>query len=354
MGMFMSKAREGLAGNAVQVEQLDFIHRMAKSKLDTYEANLNSMFRDPSSSNKVQIVGKRAMRYEKRYAVDVKDIYIDEAIGDGIDCFFPTAAAESSWNYFDETDAPISEDRVDKDGFIMDPRSPGTRKFPEQKAKRVSVYDDYTLEGLKTLIAAAFKVILNNRAEGEHEDRKFFVIIQNNVICRIDVCMWRYNFTDATVMAGRESILGYLFCLSVVDHTCVSLDEMMYLISETVGGDLDSVQPYVERLLEVWELMGNMQATASKYRHEAGTYNGAPGGSVMNGFQGAFHDDDGERSVRGSVRASMMRNAAMPLPAPSHAAMAIPRSAMMTPTAMMLPPARVEQPIYIGNARMFQ
>ena len=150
-------------------------------------------------------------------------------------------------------------------------------------------------------------------------------------------------------MANAESVLGYLFCLSVVDHTCVSLDEMMYLISETVGGDLDSVQPYVERLLEVWELMGNMQLTAGKFRNEVGTYNGAAG-SVMNGP----YDDDGERSVRGSVRASMMRNAAMPLPAPSAAGMAVPRSALMTPTAMMLPPARVEQPIYIGNARMFQ
>ena len=51
---------------------------MAASKLDTYEANLNSMFRDPSSSNKVQIIGKRAMRYEKRYAVNVADNYVSK------------------------------------------------------------------------------------------------------------------------------------------------------------------------------------------------------------------------------------------------------------------------------------
>jgi hypothetical protein len=46
---------------------------MASSKLDTYEANLNTMFRDPTSSNKVQIVGKRAMRYERRFTVNVKE-----------------------------------------------------------------------------------------------------------------------------------------------------------------------------------------------------------------------------------------------------------------------------------------
>ena len=62
---------------------------------------------------------------------------------------------------------------MDDDNFILELQSPGggpngrkQRRFPEQVAKRVSVYDDYTLEGLKTLIAAAFKAILNNRAEG--------------------------------------------------------------------------------------------------------------------------------------------------------------------------------------------
>jgi hypothetical protein len=178
---------------------------------------------------------------------------------------------------------------------------------------------------------------------GEHEDHKFFVIIQNNVIVRVDICIWRYNFTNEEVLARAESAFCYLFCLSVVDHTSVSLDEIMYLISETVGNDLDSVQPYVERLLEVWELLGNMSLTAGKFRNMGVRNN--PGGSVMD----AQEFDIEERSVRA---------AAVGLPAPASAA-AIPRSMMMTPNPAMLmapnghAPSARDQPIYIGNARMF-
>ena len=91
---------------------------------------------------------------------------VDAAFDDGIKCFFPAAAAEKSWNYFDpDTDAPISEDLIDNEGKILQPQVPGVFQ-PIKIARRVSVYDDYTLEGLKKLITAAFKPILANRAEG--------------------------------------------------------------------------------------------------------------------------------------------------------------------------------------------
>jgi hypothetical protein len=52
------------------IEQLDFLQRMADSKLDIMEANLLATFRDPGYQNKVQIIGDRAMRTERRFNVN--------------------------------------------------------------------------------------------------------------------------------------------------------------------------------------------------------------------------------------------------------------------------------------------
>ena len=55
------------------IEQLDFLYRMAHSKLDVMEGTLTAGFRDPKYQNKVQIVGDRAMRTERRYTVNMKE-----------------------------------------------------------------------------------------------------------------------------------------------------------------------------------------------------------------------------------------------------------------------------------------
>jgi hypothetical protein len=60
---------------------------------------------------------------------------------------------------------------VDENGYLMEPQSPGFPQGPKIKTDRKatpvgSVYDDYTLEGLKNLIKASFAAILSNRAEG--------------------------------------------------------------------------------------------------------------------------------------------------------------------------------------------
>jgi len=125
------------------------------------------------------------------------------------------------------------------------------------------------LNALKTRIQTAFKEILGNTTEGESNDHKFFVIIHNNCLIRVDIAIWRYNFSNDGVIAGINNAFCYMFCLSVVDHTKVSVDELMFLISETIGADPEDVQPYVESLLEVWELLGNVKITKARYREMA-------------------------------------------------------------------------------------
>ena len=59
-------------------------------------------------------------------------------------------------------------------------------------------------------------------AAGEHEAHQVFVFIHNNVLVRVDVCIWRYNFSSSQVISGLDNVMAYLTCMSVVDHTKVS------------------------------------------------------------------------------------------------------------------------------------
>lgn len=45
------------------------------------------------------------------------------------------------------------------------------------------------------------------------------------------------------------------FCKSVVDHTKVRLDTLVYLISERAGDDFDSVKKYIDKLKSIWEFL---------------------------------------------------------------------------------------------------
>ena len=56
---------------------------------------------------------------------------------------------------------------------------------------------------------------------GESNDHKYFVVIHNNCLIRLDVAIWRYNFSNANVIFNVDNAFCYLFCMSVVDHTKV-------------------------------------------------------------------------------------------------------------------------------------
>ena len=65
----------------------------------------------------------------------------------------------------------------------------------------------------------------------------------------------------------------------------VSVDELMFLISETVGADPEDVAPYVESLLEVWELLGNVKLTKARFTQMAVE----PAGRAMMAMEPAGH-----------------------------------------------------------------
>ena len=46
---------------------------------------------------------------------------------------------------------------------------------------------------------------------------------------------YKYNFAAKGVIANHRNILAYILCISVVDCKDVTVDELIYLVSEFAG-----------------------------------------------------------------------------------------------------------------------
>jgi hypothetical protein len=53
-------------------EQLELMMKLADSRLDTFQAKLNTMFLDRESTMKTSVPGKRALRFERHVKVDTE------------------------------------------------------------------------------------------------------------------------------------------------------------------------------------------------------------------------------------------------------------------------------------------
>ncbi|KAG9123997.1 hypothetical protein FRC07_013253 [Ceratobasidium sp. 392] len=197
-------------------EQLQFLVNAATERLDRYQTELEDAFADPSLIQRRSVPGKRALRWVREYTVGVSDKPADN-VSNAVNSFFGIATA--------------------KDG---------------EKTDKV-------VEGFKSVVTAALDAFLGNSQAGEHEEQKFFVFVQHNAIIRIDVKLWRYNFTSKGVMAEENDVLCYIICSSVVDRTALTHDEMIYLLSEHAGDD--NVEAYVDDLAKIWKKMDGLQST---------------------------------------------------------------------------------------------
>jgi hypothetical protein len=198
-------------------EQLRFLMASAQGKLKSYKQDLENMFLNPEAVGKIQIIGKRAFKYYEEYRANVS-----EGVGPQI--------KEMVNNFFKGT----------KDGVK---------------------------EGFQNLVHAGLSTILGERAAGEKETQLFFIVPENNAFIRVDVKCWRYNFSSTGVISNCENAFCFVFCKSIIDHTTLTVDEMVYLLSEMVDGDLKKVQPLIEELSAVWEAVQKktLRSVANSY-----------------------------------------------------------------------------------------
>ncbi|MCM1271478.1 MAG: hypothetical protein NC247_12805 [Ruminococcus flavefaciens] len=185
-------------------EQFGFLQTMAQAKCAQFESELKSMFTSEGTSE-CEVVGNRAIAYYNCQHVDIK-AGCDNAIKDAIEMFF-------------------------KGG-------------------------DEVNQGFQKLITTALDTLIGNTAMGEHEEKMFFVYPENFAIVRVDVKCYKYCFSSSGIIANTENVFCYTMAKSIVDHTKITIDELLYMVTQMIGADqLEKVEAFVSKLKNVWNLL---------------------------------------------------------------------------------------------------
>jgi hypothetical protein len=185
-------------------EQLDLLTNAAKANLKIAEGNIAASLRGEGQGiERLYIVPDSVMQGEFGYTVSTSQ-EVDAGITEAIDTFFKG-----------------SKDDV-KNGF-------------------------------KEVIKTAINVLFASTKAGEQSDQKYFVTILHNAIVRVDVYFWKYYFAQKSITDDINQAFCYVLVKSIVDHKKVSLDTLVYLISEQMNDDLSKVSAYVDEIRNVYK-----------------------------------------------------------------------------------------------------
>ncbi len=213
----IKKAIDSVTGkqDADQIkERLEMLLRLSKSKIQYYRTKLEEQFLNPGEIDRIQIPGTRAIKYIEQYHV----------------------ASSSS----------LSKDfKGHLDGAIDSFFSIGDKG---SKTK------DSVKGGIKNLISGALDVFIGSTEAGESEEHIYFIVPENNALIRADVMLWKYHMSDKTITDNKDTAIAYILCKSVVDHTKVTLDEMIYLISMALSEN--EYRPISKTVWQKWEGTG--------------------------------------------------------------------------------------------------
>ena len=101
--------------------------------------------------------------------------------------------------------------------------------------------------------------LLVDTSVGEREDSFVFIYPENRVVMRVDVKVWKCTFSDQDTSAGGiRNVFAYTMAKSVIDHTSVRFDELLYTAVEMAGGqDLNAAgfSVFFDELKRCWMAM---------------------------------------------------------------------------------------------------
>lgn len=196
MGSLTNMAREvaGVADKAQIKERLDLLLVAAKAKIRGYRDEINEQFLNPSMIDKIQIPGIRAIRFIEQYHVASKSGFnqqVSDHLTQAIDAFFSIGGKDQD-----------------------------TKKAVQG--------------GVKALISTALDAFIGSTEAGESEERIYVVVPENNAFVRADIAVWKYHMSDKALGDNEDSAVAYVLCKSVIDHSKLTLDELIYLVSQTL------------------------------------------------------------------------------------------------------------------------
>jgi hypothetical protein len=177
-------------------ERMQLLLVAAKAKIESFRNQLDEAFTNPALIEKTQIPGIRAIRYIEQYHVASKNGFSDQVSGHleaAIDSFF---------------------------------------SIGEGKDKKA------VQNGIKALIQTGLSAFIGSTEAGETMDKMYFVVPENNAFIRADVMCWKYNLTQNKLLAQNDTAVAYVLCKSVIDHTAIKLDELIYLVTQALSSGL--------------------------------------------------------------------------------------------------------------------
>lgn len=190
----LKDASGATADEQAQKERLEMLLKLAKTKIQTYRDKIEMNFSNPGTIDKIQIPGIRAMRYIEQYHVASKQ-GLDEKVQDHM-----TAAIDAFFS-------------IGGDG--------STKKAVQ--------------DGVKSLISTALSGFIGSTEVGESEQIIFVVVPENNAFIRADIACWKYHFEQHKFIDQSDTAIAYVLCKSVVDHTKITLDELIYLATDAMA-----------------------------------------------------------------------------------------------------------------------
>jgi len=111
---------------------------------------------------------------------------------------------------------------------------------------------DALKKGFKSVVKGALDVFLGNTEAGQKEETKYFVYMHNNAVVRLDIKLFRWNFSGKGFSDTYESVLGYYVCLSVVDVKILKTPEFVYLVSQYASGKEEETTKYIDQMTKLY------------------------------------------------------------------------------------------------------
>ncbi|KAH7158354.1 hypothetical protein DER46DRAFT_685386 [Fusarium sp. MPI-SDFR-AT-0072] len=225
MGQAISAARSAIkeadeAANVKAKQDLDVLAKALDSQLNEFEAKIDAKFLNPASTEKLEIPGNRALRKVRYSEVKVKDAPSKDISG-AVDEFFS-----------------IGNSGVDTKSAV--------------------------LGGFKKIVHSALNAFMGNTEVGQHKEEKYFIYMQHNAVVRLDVMLWRWNFSGKGFSDKCESAYGYIICTSIVDVAALKTSEFVFLISEYAGDDESEVVKYAAKMEKMYDAARRMKLNQAR------------------------------------------------------------------------------------------
>lgn len=183
----------GKSDEAQVKERLNLLLALATSKLKEYKHEVNKGFVDPAVVEKMQIPGIRAIKFIEQYHVASSSKF-NEQVQDHL-----KRATNAFFNL-------------------------GSGKNKES-----------IKNGLIAIMNAGMASFIGSTSAGQKEKKFYIVIPENNAFVRVDIFLWKYKTVDKSLSSNTDTAVAYLLCKSVVDHKKLKLDELIYLVTDTLA-----------------------------------------------------------------------------------------------------------------------